>query len=183
MIIYDGRRRQESPERSTLPQRDDFFEEYVEATSKDKLYRKRDVKKWLSIHNAGVFRPVLYMSAKEIFDFISDSGHQRNPLYDKGFNRVGCFPCILCSLGEITRVAELDPGKIEEIRGVEKSGKTTFFGPNKIPVRFCANQIVNKKGKLVGAPTIDEVINYANDRRHDDGLFRGTCQNRYVVCE
>ena len=183
VVIYDGRRRQESPERSTLPQRDDFFDEYAEATGKDRLYKKRAVLAWMKQYQAGVFRPVLHFSAKEIFEFISQAGHRRNPLYDAGFNRVGCFPCILCSLGEIARVADNNPSKIDEIRKVEQEAGTTFFGPDKIPVRFCANQIVNKKGKLVGTPTIDEVINYANNRRHDDGLFRGTCQNRYVVCE
>lgn len=128
-------------------------------------------------------RPIIDLSAKEVFDYIAFNGHKRNPLYDQGFNRVGCFPCIMCSLGEIIRVAETEPERITAIRQVELSAGTTFFGPDKIPVRFCRNQITNDKGKLVGAPTISEVIKYAYDRRHDSGLFQGTCQNRYIACK
>ena len=113
----------------------------------------------------------------------------------------------MASFGEIVRIAEMEPARIDAIRKVEQDSGTTFFGPDKIPVRFCKNQIekevekdveerfLNEKGevetrmvtkteiKLVGAPTIDEVVAYAATRRHDDGMFRGTCQNRYVNCE
>lgn len=180
--IFDGRRWAESPARAALPKTDDFFSEYIEGSDR-KLYRRKDVKKWCKTYTASVLRPIISWSAKETFEFITAGGYRRNPLYDKGFNRVGCFPCIMCSLGEITRVAELDPAKIDAIRSVEIEKQTTFFGPDKIPVRFCKKQIVNDEGKLVGAPTIDEVIKYAYMKRHDDGLFKGTCQNRYVACE
>lgn len=146
-------------------------------------YRVRAVREWTAKHEARVVRPILMWSALEVFTFITAQGHQRNPLYDKGFNRVGCFPCVLCSLGEVTRVAEVEPEKIAQIMAVEVAHDTTFFGPDKIPTRFCAQQIVNDKGNLVGAPTIDEVLKYARDRRHDSGLFQGTCQNPYVACE
>lgn len=179
VIIWDGRRRQESPARSTLTAKDDYFD-YEEAKGK---YKVRAVRKWLQSYSAVAIRPIIDLSAKEVFDYIAFHGHKRNPLYDEGFNRVGCFPCIMCSLGEIIRVAETEPERITAIRQVEHSAGTTFFGPNKIPVRFCRNQITNDKGKLVGAPTISEVIKYAYDRRHDSGLFQGTCQNRYVACE
>lgn len=179
VTIWDGRRRQESPSRSTLERTDTYFSQY-EGGGK---YRVRAVRQWTAKHEARVIRPILMWSTMQVFTFIAAQGYQRNPLYDKGFNRVGCFPCVLCSLGEMTRVAEVEPEKIDRIRAVEKAHGTTFFGPDKIPTRFCANQILNDKNQLVGVPTIDEVLKYARYRRHDAGLFQGTCQNPYVACE
>jgi 3'-phosphoadenosine 5'-phosphosulfate sulfotransferase (PAPS reductase)/FAD synthetase len=182
-VIYDGRRRQESPQRAGLETSGNYFEDYYENVPGDGLYRKRDVQKWIAKYTATQKRPILKWDIKEVYEYISENGFSRNPLYDLGFNRVGCFPCIMCSLGEILRVAEHEPEKIDQIREVEQRANTTFFGHDKIPTRFCKNQIRNDKGKLVGAPTIDEVIQYAKDRRHDDGIFKGTCLNKYVQCE
>jgi 3'-phosphoadenosine 5'-phosphosulfate sulfotransferase (PAPS reductase)/FAD synthetase len=187
VVIYDGRRRQESMARSVLNRHDEYFSDYLIPKTKGEksktLHKRKDVLQWLEKYQADVIRPILMWSTKDVFEYISINSHQRNPLYDLGFNRVGCFPCIMCSLGEIIRVAEHAPEKIDAIRIIENESKTTFFGPDKIPVRFCKNQIMNDKGKLVGAPTIDEVIEYAKNKRHDDGLFKGSCLNKYVSCE
>lgn len=194
VTIWDGRRRQESPSRSTLERDGDYFEGYIDFPEKKAAakaagkkvkspYRYRAVREWTAKHEARAVRPILMFSALEVFTFIATQGYKRNPLYDKGFNRVGCFPCVLCSLGEVIRVAEVEPEKIAQIRAVEVAHGTTFFGPDKIPVRFYEKQIVNDEGRLVGAPTIDEVLKYARDKRHDAGLFQGTCQNPYVACE
>ena len=45
------------------------------------------------LHKLGVsFRlPVLDMSTQDIFDILAG---EYNPLYDQGFDRVGCFPCL-----------------------------------------------------------------------------------------
>lgn len=186
--IYDGRRHAESPARAHLERYDEYFFDYytgskTKSGNRKTLYRRKDVLAWCEKYSADVVRPIVQMSTKEVFDFIVLNEFTRNPLYDKGFNRVGCFPCIMCSLGEIVRVAEHEPERIEAIRNIEIEHNTTFFGPNKIPVRFCKKQVKNEAGELVGAPSIDEVIAYAKDKRYDDGLFAGQCMNRYVKCE
>jgi hypothetical protein len=43
-----------------------------------------------------------------------------NPLYLKGASRVGCWPCIYARKSEIKLVAEIDPGRIEILRQLEK---------------------------------------------------------------
>ena len=42
-----------------------------------------------------------------------------NPLYLKGAQRVGCWPCIFARKGEIRQIAELDPKRIDMIRDLE----------------------------------------------------------------
>ena len=67
---------------------------------------------------------------------------------------------------------------------MEAKHDTTFFATGKIPDRFCRAQVPNDKGQLVGAPTIDEVIDYAAKKRYTDGLFtNAACLNPYVSCE
>jgi 3'-phosphoadenosine 5'-phosphosulfate sulfotransferase (PAPS reductase)/FAD synthetase len=45
--------------------------------------------------------PMLEHTREEIFALIHSKGFKHNPLYDQGFDRVGCFPCLLA--GEKTQ--------------------------------------------------------------------------------
>ena len=38
--------------------------------------------------------PIAYWKEKRVFDYIEEKGLKANPLYNRGFNRVGCMPCI-----------------------------------------------------------------------------------------
>ena len=38
--------------------------------------------------------PIAYWKEKRVFDYIEEKGLKPNPLYKRGFNRVGCMPCI-----------------------------------------------------------------------------------------
>ena len=38
--------------------------------------------------------PIAYWKKKRVFDYIEEKGLKPNPLYSRGFNRVGCMPCI-----------------------------------------------------------------------------------------
>lgn len=79
-------------------------------------------------------RPILYWTLDEVLDYIKEQGVKLNPLYSKGFTRVGCFPCIMCRKGEIKRISEKFPETIDRLRNWEysvgkasKRGKSTFF--------------------------------------------------------
>ena len=185
--IYSGRRREESFNRSSLPKQNDYFEHYHKDENgkrRNGLYRAKDVTNWIGEHEAIQLHPVLTWTTQDVFAYIAENGYDRNPLYDMGFRRVGCFPCINCSLQEIHRIAQHAPEKIALIRDVEAKHDTTFFATGKIPDRFCRAQVPNDKGQLVGAPTIDEVVEYARKKGHTDGLFtNAACLNPYVSCE
>lgn len=185
--IYSGRRREESFARSTLPKQNDYFEHYHkdEHGRRPKgLYRVKDVTTWIGQYEAIQIHPILTWTTQDVFAYITENGHARNPLYDLGFSRVGCFPCINCSLQEIHRIAHHSPEKIALIREAEEAHDTTFFATGKIPDRFCERQVLNDKGQMVGAPTISEVVKYAAKKGHTDGLFtNAVCLNPYVSCE
>lgn len=47
--------------------------------------------KYLDRMGIKVKLPIVWMSDEDVFDFLNG---EHNPLYDKGFERVGCFPCL-----------------------------------------------------------------------------------------
>jgi len=62
----------------------------------------RDIKKEIReklIHLYCRF-PLLDWTEKEVFDYLKKKKVEPNPLYQKGFKRVGCFPCVLARLRE-----------------------------------------------------------------------------------
>jgi len=39
--------------------------------------------------------PLCNWTREQVFSFIASRGYEPNPLYSRGFDRVGCFPCLL----------------------------------------------------------------------------------------
>jgi 3'-phosphoadenosine 5'-phosphosulfate sulfotransferase (PAPS reductase)/FAD synthetase len=83
--VFYGMRSDESPERA---------KRYRGKTSAD-LYAPHDVlekyPKYLETLGVMFRLPILEWSRREVFQLLA--GNQ-NPLYGKGFDRVGCFPCL-----------------------------------------------------------------------------------------
>lgn len=52
--------------------------------------------------------PIVNMSTGDVFAMLKARGEKVNPLYSRGFTRVGCFPCILAGKGTY-RMAARDP--------------------------------------------------------------------------
>lgn len=195
-VIYQGIRWEESSSRSRMESIDCFFKNYYEPIIKvDKksgkkkeiyhTYRKKEVLKFLETKEATVKRPIISWSGTETIQYILDNGYQYNPLYDLGFTRVGCFPCIMCTHSEIQLIIEHFPERIELIRKHEQETGSTFFPPNYIPSRYCTKLVKRKKtGKIVKVPTIDDVVRYIKDRRiKQHKMFVSSCKNVYVPCE
>ena len=59
-----------------------------------------------AMEDASVLRPIFKWSAQQVIDCILDAGQKPNPLYYRGFSRVGCFPCIMCRHKEIELIAK-----------------------------------------------------------------------------
>lgn len=148
-------------------------------------YRKEDVLSWLDKYSADVKRPILKWSADEVFNYIFSHGQIANPLYKKGFSRVGCYPCIMCSHQEILNIAEQDPDRIEEIAELEIQANTTFFPPGFIPERFCSKVVTDKKGKIKHVPTVKDVAAYVlkNPNQQNLGFRKEGCISPYSICE
>ena len=162
-IIIQGIRAKESKARAGYDVECAYFKEYFNDEVKG-LYHKRAVLEWCKTHDASVLRPIFHWSAQDVIDYILANGQRPNPLYERGFSRVGCFPCIMCRKREVQLISK-DPWAAKRLIDAEKRMKdetvkgSAFFSPGYIPARFCGN------GQY---PTVEEVFKYVN--RHDAQL-------------
>lgn len=193
ITVLQGVRNEESESRRNLKMKDEYFKFYVEPYGFDKkgkpkfhTYRKHEVLATYDTMTTDVLRPIIKWSADQVFDYIFKSGIKANPLYYEGFSRVGCFPCIMCTKGEIRLIAETYKERIDEIRAFEQKINKTFFPPNYIPAKYCSLKHINKKGIAIMCPTIDDVVKYVMDDPNQTRLFdkKDTgCISFYNICE
>jgi len=182
-IIIQGIRAKESTSRAKLDVECSYFKEYFNSEVKG-LYHKKAVLEWCKTHDASVLRPIFNWSAQEVIDYIIASGQRPNPLYERGFSRVGCFPCIMSRKREIQLISKDEWASQRLILAEQKmknetQNGSTFFPPTYIPKRFCAN------GEY---PTIAEVFKYVNRNDSQLDLFEPeegySCMSLYHgLCE
>lgn len=173
-IIIQGIRAQESTDRAKMNYECSYFGEYSEKVKRKRKgkvievwkmdYRRKDVLEWCKKYNADISRPIFYWSGQEVINYIIESSQEPNPLYKKGFSRVGCYPCIMCRHSEVKLISNDHWGSERLIEIEEKMKQSTergssFFSPGYIPLRFCANKIY---------PRVKEVFNYVN--RNNSGM-------------
>lgn len=162
-IIIQGIRSGESSARAKMEEECNYFKSYFQPNAKGKkeIYRAKDVRKWCSSNDASVLRPIFKWSAQEVIDCILNANQKPNPLYYKGYSRVGCFPCIMCRKGEIKQLMQ-DEAMKERLIQSEKIVGRSFFPPNYIPKYACKN------GKY---PMIDDVFKYVSDKNATLDMF------------
>jgi len=66
-----------------------------------------------------VWRPLLRWTVQDVLLIHQRHGIPVNPLYQRGHDRVGCYPCIYARKEEIRLLAEHAPGRVDEIRQLE----------------------------------------------------------------
>ena len=66
-----------------------------------------------------VWRPLLRWSVTDVLEIHNRHGVKVNPLYQRGHNRVGCYPCIFANKDEVRLIADYAPERIDEIRRLE----------------------------------------------------------------
>lgn len=105
--MYVGIRAGESPRRSKMPKQEfsDFYD-------------------------CEIFRPLLKWEEEDVFSYLLHAGVAPNPLYEAGFGRVGCFPCIHANKGEL---ALLPDWAWEKLAEWEKKIGRTWFPPGHVP--------------------------------------------------
>lgn len=87
-----------------------------------------------------IYRPILDLTAEDVFDVLRANGVRWNPLYEQGMERVGCMPCIHAKKSEIREIAKRFPQEIERIARWEtlvskaaRRGCSTFFPVKNVP--------------------------------------------------
>jgi len=148
-------------------------------------YRKKEVFAWCKKFADDVRRPFISATADEVILYSLERGYRINPLYYLGISRVGCFPCIYVSIEELAIILDHFPETFDDIVDYEKECDSTFFQPDKIPMRYRSG-FDPKSGKKI--TTISDVVRYIRDRKGQINLFEKpqyskSCSSGYVVCE
>ena len=147
--------------------------------------RKRALMKaeeWSDEYDAWVKRPLFHWTAEECFALTHKHGLQPNPLYKLGARRVGCFPCVLITLGELRRVRQMLPEVWDRASHLEQLvGGRSFFPPNYIPKRFHSG--VGGNGNSY--PTLDDVRAYVESKDGEEIKDEPVpqCMSIYNLCE
>ncbi|WP_420341011.1 phosphoadenosine phosphosulfate reductase family protein [Thermogemmatispora carboxidivorans] len=81
-------------------------------------------------YDAWVYRPILRWSEQDVFDFLKSVSIPPNPLYEAGFTRVGCFPCIHARKSELARLSD---SAWEKLKAWESRVGSTWFPPGLVP--------------------------------------------------
>lgn len=74
---------------------------------------------WNDTMDCEVWRPLIRWSEQNVIDIHKRHGLSPNPLYLKGAERVGCWPCVFARKSEIRFMAENHPERIDFIRDLE----------------------------------------------------------------
>jgi 3'-phosphoadenosine 5'-phosphosulfate sulfotransferase (PAPS reductase)/FAD synthetase len=186
-LIVQGIRSDESRSRFLMQRQCRFFKYYLEPYNLSQIkvgmppktysYRKKEVILYNSKFEPEVERPFFNCSADDVLYYSKHNGINPNPLYYFGFKRVGCFPCVMCSLSEVKLLAFHFPNIIELIAKYECDMHSSFFSPSDIPKRFCKNKIY---------PTITDMVAYVNRQGVNLIDFPNeskSCLSVYNICE
>lgn len=113
VILWQGIRAQESPERATLPE----WETDADETP-----------------GLNIYRPIFHWKHEDVFALAKHHGIKPNPLYQQGCSRVGCMPCIHARKSELAEIFLRWPEEIARVAEWERlvaacsrRGNSTFF--------------------------------------------------------
>jgi 3'-phosphoadenosine 5'-phosphosulfate sulfotransferase (PAPS reductase)/FAD synthetase len=112
-----------------------------------------------------VWRPILHWTLADVLEIHRRHGLPLNPLYSRGFNRVGCFPCIHATKAEVRRIGDQEEAAIAKLEEWErlvgeasKRGRGSFFSHDKTPGAH--------QGRAdIPMPGIREVVEWARTSR------------------
>lgn len=168
VYIIQGIRAAESEKRALMSKECTYFKYYVQPYGYDKKgkpkyhkYRRKEVLEFLKTHSDDMLYPVFDWSAQQVIDYILENNQKPNPLYSKGFKRVGCYPCVMASQQDILNISQQDPERIKYIADAELKIGSSFFGPDKIPKRMYRG----------GYPLIVDVERYVVNKLATGALF------------
>lgn len=163
--------------------------------------RRAQMSEWEDDEEWGgyVWRPLIRWTVEDVLEIHRRHGVPVNPLYQRGHDRVGCYPCIFANKEEIRLIAEHAPARIDEIRqleldmielraqrNAETPGRYTHDTPS-----FFQSRVLNKtkEGSTKFDPMlIDDVVSWSRTDRGGRQLPifapapRGGCM-RWGLCE
>jgi 3'-phosphoadenosine 5'-phosphosulfate sulfotransferase (PAPS reductase)/FAD synthetase len=114
---------------------------------------------WNKEFDCWTWRPLIDWTEQDVIDTHTRNGLAPNPLYLKGAERVGCFPCIFARKSEVKLVADVAPERIKEIRSLERdvSAASAARGSQNAERTFFAGKLTRENKP---AP-IDQVVEWS----------------------
>lgn len=159
---------------------------YYQGIRADESARRAQMKprEWSDVYDCWIERPLFYWTADQVFTFLQAEGIPVNPLYRLGAKRVGCFPCVLISHGELRQYTVTMPDVWDRIKELEWYAGRSFFHPHYIPERFMTG-VDNRTGKPF--PTVDDVQRYfamtQTPEAWEKSMEPPSCMSHYNLCE
>ena len=97
----------------------DYYE-WLSSSSSGEI--KKETKLKIKEKGIKLRMPILTWEEKDVFEYLKKNGIKPNTLYEKGFKRVGCFPCLLSGLYEWKLCWKTEQGRknIELLFEIEK---------------------------------------------------------------
>lgn len=91
----------------------------AESVSRSKMPELEDEPVGARSWGGWVWRPLLAWTVEDVLAAHHRASIPVNPLYLRGHDRVGCYPCIFARKDEVRLVAEHAPERIDQIRALE----------------------------------------------------------------
>lgn len=110
---------------------------------------------------ATVWRPLINYTYEDIIDIHHEFNVSPNPLYLRGYSRVGCYPCIFSRKHEIRHMALSDPERIQHLKELEN--KITNLRTDGQTATFFKSR---KKG--IKKMSMDEIVGWAKSDNISD---------------
>lgn len=114
-----------------------------------------------------VWRPILNWKVRDVLAAHIRAGIPIHPLYRRGHNRVGCWPCIFASKEELRLLAVHNPERIEELAELEATCTALRASRNQeTPGRYAHAQATFFQARLGSAPmSIKDIIAWSMTSR------------------
>jgi 3'-phosphoadenosine 5'-phosphosulfate sulfotransferase (PAPS reductase)/FAD synthetase len=116
-----------------------------------------------------VWRPLLRWTVEDVLRIHAWHGLPVNPLYQRGHDRVGCYPCIFSSKEEIRLIADHAPDRIAEIRALEEEMAVERARRNAAGTGAFAHPVATffqMRNRIGAVPsTIDRVVEWSRTER------------------
>jgi 3'-phosphoadenosine 5'-phosphosulfate sulfotransferase (PAPS reductase)/FAD synthetase len=157
---------------------------------RDESDNRRDaLEREFSAEGWEIVRPIVHLTAAEVFSESKIRGIPINPLYLMGCSRVGCFPCINCTKDELAIIARRFPEEVKRIRYWEtivsqccKLGFSTFFYADGADLSLTPEEIFDR-WNIDGR--VDWAMTSRGGKQYD--LLRiappPSCSSVYGLCE
>lgn len=104
-------------------------EDFINITGirRDESENRKDTESFFVKDGIKTLCPIAYWDTQRVFDYHKEYKIDVNPLYKKGFSRVGCYPCVYARKHELMM---MEDKYVKRLRSLEDKIGAKFFAPD-----------------------------------------------------